>query len=70
MELLFQEDCQVASKVNPCGEPSVVDVKDMCELMEKLPGVNVDHWPLDVRSKQVSPQKAVTFFFAPEGVHI
>ena len=31
------------TQVNPCSDASVVETKDMCAVMEKLPGVNVDN---------------------------
>ena len=35
------------TQVNPCSDASVVETKDMCAVMEKLPGVNVDNSLLD-----------------------
>ena len=31
------------TQVNPCSDAAVVETKDMCAVMEKLPGVNVDN---------------------------
>jgi len=70
MNLLWQQDCKVASKVQPCEDPSVTEVKDMCSVMEKLPGVNVDNWLLSPKAERGAPvPEAPTFFFAPEGVY-
>ena len=70
MNLLWQQDCHVPSKVLPCEDPSVTEVKDMCSVMEKLPGVNVDSWLLSPKTERGEPvQEAPTFFFAPEGVY-
>ena len=37
----------IHKQVNPCSDASVVETKDMCAVMEKLPGVNVDNSLLD-----------------------
>jgi len=70
MNLLWQQDCKVESKVQPCEDPSLTEVKDMCTVMEKLPGVNVDSWFLSPKAERGEPVPAApTFFFAPEGVY-
>jgi len=70
MNLIFQQDCHVSSVVKPCKDPSVTEVQDMCSVMEKLPGVNVDAWMLNLKTERGEPPlEAPTFFFAPEGVY-
>ena len=70
MNLLWQDDCKVASEVQPCQDLSVTEVQDMCTVMEKLPGVNVDHWIATPNMARGEPhQEAPTLFFAPEGVY-
>ena len=70
MNFLWQDDCKVASEVQPCQDLSVTEVQDMCTVMEKLPGVNVDHWIATPKMARGEPPKeAPTFFFAPEGVY-
>ena len=70
MNLLWQQDCKVESRVQPCEDASVTEVKDMCSVMEKLPGVNVDSWLLNPKLERGEPvQEAPTFFFAPDGVY-
>jgi len=69
MDILWQDDCKVASKVKPCEDLSVTEVKDMCTVMEKLPGVNVDHWPIAPKVERGESKEQPNFFFAPEGVY-